>query len=587
MKIQTKLIFLLFMIVVFFAILFIVLFNIERKRSNFLFDERKKTEMRIFDKVTEVNGYSLKTLAYDYTYWDEMVNFIAAGNKAWAQENINASVLSNFQADAIWVYKTDLSLAYSINNLKLADFEEFPLPKDAINSLFSHDRFCYFFINTPRGLMEVRGATIHPTADAKRITAPRGYFLTGRLWDNDYINLLQSTTGAAIVIVPVRGNEPANRTNLNTGLITFSKILTGWDKKPLVRIDANIIAPSIGLLNRMSKRQLSLFIIFSVIVLSFTVFSITHWIGYPLQLISLTLNTENTLHIDKLLKAKDEFGEISRLIDKFFKQRANLTAEISARILTEQQLMDAYEKVKHAQTQLIQASKMSGVGSLASGVAHEINNPLTGVLNNVQLVKMSMLEGKKIDLDDFKEILDSMEESAQRCVNITRALLEFGRPSKGLFQPVSIKEIIGRVLILIRHELEIGNIEIHRIIDAQLPDVKGDSQFLQQAIFDIIANAVWAIREKHNEEGGAITIKAACEPEKNAVNISITDNGIGIPEKNIKKIFEPFFTTKGTGKGAGLGLFMVYNIIEQHKGEIEVESKINEGTTFKISLPIV
>jgi len=271
--------------------------------------------------------------------------------------------------------------------------------------------------------------------------------------------------------------------------------------------------------------------------------------------------------------------------EDFLRTLADVLAGVIVRNNAKEDLIIAYDKLKAMQAQLIQASKMSGIGSLASGVAHEINNPLTGVLNNVQLIKMSIAQDKNLNTEDFKELLDSIEESAQRCVNITRALLDFGRPSKGVFQPISIKEITGRVLILVRHNLEMENIKIQRDIEPNLPEIKCDTQLLQQAIFDIISNAQWAIQKKSKEAGGIINIKASYNPDKDTVDIYISDTGIGISEDNLKRIFEPFFTTKGVGEGTGLGLFMVYNIIKEHKGNIEAESKLSEGTTFKISLP--
>lgn len=264
---------------------------------------------------------------------------------------------------------------------------------------------------------------------------------------------------------------------------------------------------------------------------------------------------------------------------------ASVLANIIIRKQSEEKLVSSYDKLKTLQAQLIQASKMSGVGSLAGGIAHEINNPLTGVLNNVQLIKMSAAEHKGLNPADFKELLDSIEDSAQRCAKITSALLDFGRPSKGVFQPVSIKELIDRVLILISHELNLGNIKIEKDIEPDIPEVRGDPQLLQQAIFDILSNAQWAIRKK-SKEGGLITVKVRNEPSRNEVNIYISDTGIGISEENKKKLFEPFYTTKNAGEGTGLGLFVVYNIIQQHKGSITAESRLNEGTTFKISLPV-
>jgi two-component system, NtrC family, sensor kinase len=222
---------------------------------------------------------------------------------------------------------------------------------------------------------------------------------------------------------------------------------------------------------------------------------------------------------------------------------------------------------------------------LAGGVAHEINNPLTGVLNNVQLVKMMVEQKSNFDIKEFKEIIDVIENSALRCKKITQSLLDFSRSSKGTFQMISLNKIAEDVSILIEHELGLQNITIQKDLEPNLPDISGDPQLLQQVIFDIIANAKWAVQKKSEKEGGTITIKTHYEPKENNVSIFVSDTGIGIPKENLEKIFEPFFTTKNVGEGTGLGLAIVYGIIKAHKGIIKVESESGKGTTFTIVLP--
>lgn len=586
MRIQTRLIILIISILAVAIGAFTVLLGFEQNRLQTLFNDRKNDEELIFDRILGLKGQSLQTLVVDYTYWDEMVNFVKTSNMTWVEGMINFDVLKDYHVDAVWILKTDLSLIYSINGPKDERVKDIPFPRNIIKNLFLKEHFCHFFVNTPLGLMEIRGATVHPTADAERKTPAQGYFFSGKLWDNNYIKELAGlTTGGEIRMLPVAGES--GRSSAEEGIIAFSRTLTDWDKNPLMRLDISIVAESMKHSYNAAKKEILFLIILAIIGLSLGSFIISHWIGAPLQLISKTLDTENTVYLNKLYKDHSEFGEVSRLIDKFFGQKEQLVNEIAERKKAEEELRISYDKLKQIQAQLIQASKMSGLGSLASGVAHEINNPLTGVLNNVQLIKMSIAQDKNFDPDEFKELLDSMEESAQRCVNITRALLDFGRPSKGVLQNSAIKDMIGRVLILVRHQLEMGDIKITRDIESNLPEIKCDPQLLQQAIFDIISNARWAIQKKSKEEGGIITIKARYNPDKDKVDICISDTGIGIPQENLKRLFEPFFTTKGVGEGAGLGLFMVYNIIKEHKGNIEVESEPNQGTTFKISLPVV
>jgi len=260
--------------------------------------------------------------------------------------------------------------------------------------------------------------------------------------------------------------------------------------------------------------------------------------------------------------------------------------DITERKNAEEALRDAYEKLKETQAKLVQAAKMASVGQLAGGVAHEINNPLTGVLNNVQLIKMMAEAKKDFNMDDFRELLGAIEESAVRCKQITVALLSFSHAATGQFCSLSINEVVKKVVTLITHEMKLQNIAIQADLDPNLPQVNGDPQLLQQVVFDLVSNAKWAIQEKSRKEGGVITIKTGSDPKDKQVLISVTDTGIGIPQENIDKIFEPFFTTKPVGAGTGLGLSIIYSIIKSHNGSISVESQAGLGATFKVSFPV-
>ncbi|MBN1912984.1 MAG: PAS domain-containing protein [Candidatus Omnitrophica bacterium] len=250
------------------------------------------------------------------------------------------------------------------------------------------------------------------------------------------------------------------------------------------------------------------------------------------------------------------------------------------------ELGETNKKLQDAQLQLAQSSKMASLGLLAGGVAHEINNPLTGVLNNVQLVRMFAQQKTEFKFEEFKDILEVVEKSAERCKKITQALLEFSHASNGVFTAVSLNHAINQVITLIEYELRLRNIKIVKELQEGLPAVLGDVQLLQQVVFDIINNAIWAIQKKHNREGGEISIKTEYLADKESVVLYIRDNGMGIAKDNLSKIFEPYFTTKKIGEGTGLGLSIVYKIIKSHQGKIEVDSIEGEGTSFKIELPV-
>jgi two-component system NtrC family sensor kinase len=210
---------------------------------------------------------------------------------------------------------------------------------------------------------------------------------------------------------------------------------------------------------------------------------------------------------------------------------------------------------------------------------------LTGVLNNVQLIKMIVSKKQEFKLEDFLEFLNVIEESAQRCSRITKSLLSFSRASKEISDDISINDIIGKVLVLIEHELGLQNISIIKDLGSGIPFISGEPQLIQQVVFDLIGNAKWAIQNKNLKDGGTITLKTAYDPGNNLVCFSVSDTGIGIPKEHLEKIFEPFFTTKPVGEGTGLGLSIVYNIVKEHNGIIEVDSELGKWTVFKVCLP--
>ncbi len=281
------------------------------------------------------------------------------------------------------------------------------------------------------------------------------------------------------------------------------------------------------------------------------------------------------------------FNKMAQDLQKVIVSRDELAKEIKERKRAEEEVTKAYAKLKATQAQLVQSSKMASVGLLAGGVAHEINNPLTGVLNNVQLVKMMAVEKEEFKIEEFREILDAIEEASNRCVRITRSLLDFSRASTGTLQAISVNGAIEKVCVLIEQEMRLENICIARDLAVDLPCIRGDEQLIQQLFLDLMSNAKWAIEQKSDKKDGTIFIRSAYEEKEGTVFISFSDTGIGIPPENIEQIFDPFFTTKSIGEGTGLGLSVIYRIVKQHGGSIEAKSSPGQGAAFEIRFPAI
>lgn len=234
------------------------------------------------------------------------------------------------------------------------------------------------------------------------------------------------------------------------------------------------------------------------------------------------------------------------------------------------------------QARILHQDKMMSLGRLAASVVHEINNPLFGVLNYLQLMSNILKRGTRAEdqKEKFQRYLHMAESEISRCSQIISSLLTFSRKSSPSFNQVPLDELFNRCRTLSEHKLELSNINMIHQVSPGTPPVYGDFNQLQQCVFNLIFNAIDAM-----PEGGNISLTGRFDPVKKKVLITVKDSGPGISHDNLQHIFEPFFTTKIEGHGLGLGLSTVYGIMERHNGSVTVETKPGEGAAFILELP--
>ena len=235
------------------------------------------------------------------------------------------------------------------------------------------------------------------------------------------------------------------------------------------------------------------------------------------------------------------------------------------------------------QAQILHQDKMMSLGRLAASVVHEINNPLSGILNYIRLMSKSISKGSlnEKQLQKFKQYLDLVETETERCSRIVSSLLAFSRKSPPAMTEVNINEIIEKCKALSQHKLTLSNISLDVKVPSHIPLIQADANQLQQCLINLIFNAIDAMPNR-----GELHISCHYHSAASELSIMVTDTGVGIPNDVLAHIFEPFFTTKRDGYGVGLGLSTAYGIIERHKGRIEVQSRVDQGTTFTIILPV-
>ena len=257
-----------------------------------------------------------------------------------------------------------------------------------------------------------------------------------------------------------------------------------------------------------------------------------------------------------------------------------MSTELAA---TNGHLVAALDQLKSTQAQLVQAEKLSAIGQLVAGVAHELNNPLTSVIGYAQLLQDELQHGPSSR--PAAEVADDLRRIAQesdRAARIVRNLLAFARRQGAERAPQDILDVCSRVLALRQYEFRMRGIELQTHLPAGLPSVLADGGQLQQVLLNLILNAERAMRGRAERR---LFISALHDDEARAIELTVTDSGHGIESSNLSRIFDPFFTTRDVGEGTGLGLSICYGIVRDHGGHIEVESEPEVGTTFRVTLP--
>ena len=237
-----------------------------------------------------------------------------------------------------------------------------------------------------------------------------------------------------------------------------------------------------------------------------------------------------------------------------------------------------FKKAKATQEDLIQAEKLTSLGQMAASIAHEVNNPLAGVLVYTQLLNKK-IAGDNMVKETALDYLSKMDSELTRSTKLIRNLLDFARQSPPTLREVNVNDVVNRALDLAAHSAELQKIQVIKELNPSLPKLMADFDQLQQVFTNLILNAIQAM-----SEGGRLTLRTSVDERQ--VKLEVQDTGHGISTENLRKLFTPFFTTKGKGKGVGLGLAVAYGIIQRHHGRIEVQSKEGKGTTFTILLPL-
>jgi two-component system NtrC family sensor kinase len=287
------------------------------------------------------------------------------------------------------------------------------------------------------------------------------------------------------------------------------------------------------------------------------------------------------------VQSQDEIGELASSFNGMSRElQAARNQNLAWTRTLEQRVEQKTRELKRAHEHALHTEKMASIGKMAAVLAHEINNPLSGILTYAKLLHKWMNREETFRDDGGprrKEICDSLDliaSESRRCGDLVKNLLTFSRTTPMNLQAASVNRVIDRSLRLVQHQLDLAGIQVQQQLDPDLPQVVCDAAQIEQVILALVMNALDAM-----QQGGNLWITTNFTREPSEVRIVVRDDGSGIPAEILPRIFEPFLTTKETGRGVGLGLAISHSILEGHRGAIAVQSEPGRGTTFTVTLP--
>lgn len=291
------------------------------------------------------------------------------------------------------------------------------------------------------------------------------------------------------------------------------------------------------------------------------------------------------LAVEIAMPRSDELGALARSFNRMARSLQAADADKRAWSATlEQRVREKTAELEQFTQQMIRVEKTASLGRMAATVAHELNNPLSGIVIYAKLVAKRLASALPPgdDRDALTEHLDLIRSESLRCGNIVRGLLTYARGGAATFAPLHLHEVIDRALRLVSHHIQLGRVETTTRLALEDDAIVGDADQIEQTLIALLINAVEAM-----PDGGQITVATAparADPE-HRVTLSVGDTGVGIPVEARDRVFDPFFSTKSEAKGVGLGLAVVYGIVQRHEGDIRVTSTVGSGTTVTIELP--
>jgi two-component system NtrC family sensor kinase len=322
-----------------------------------------------------------------------------------------------------------------------------------------------------------------------------------------------------------------------------------------------------------------------ILIILLSSFFVWRVVGEPVK--ALKKGTEHLARGDLgyqiAVQSNDEIGELACSFNSMSLQLRDERGKNVAWTRTlEERVEQKTRELKRAHEHALHTEKMASIGKMAAVLAHEINNPLSGILTYAKLLRKwtDRQDGSPERRQEVRDALDLIATESRRCGDLVKNLLTFSRETPVNLQATDLNQVAERALRLVQHRLDLANIQLQLELDPDLPKVQCDAAQIEQVLLALVMNAADAM-----PQGGNLWVTTAFTPQDAKVSLIVRDDGVGIAPEILPRLFEPFLTTKESGKGVGLGLAISRSIVERHSGTIDVESQVGKGSKFTVTLP--
>ncbi|MHC1777117.1 MAG: ATP-binding protein [Lentimicrobium sp.] len=559
MRTQNKLLIILIITAVILFAGFMIILNIQKKQNSILINSGIEQQSAILKTAVDAKSDLVYRTLYDYTYWDDLINYMNQPDTIWANDNLY-TLFSSFHVNAVWMYNLDLQAVFEETRLDSVRIKQALVYKGIFPVLYKTSFIKYYFPSA-KGLLEIHGATMHSSNDESRKLPPQGYFFMAKLLDSNYISELENLTGGKITLT-THSPEPVK---LQGNRITTYYPLNDWEGKTIAWFELSREYDFLTVFHRLSDITIWFLaiLIFAILAIFFISFNIL--VKNPLSKISQALFTKRSDDRMKLKSLKSEFKKIGLLIEEYFEQQEALETEIEVRKKTEAQKEKLIAELDSANREL---------KDFAYIVSHDLKAPLRAIGSISQWIHADYAD--KLD-EDGKMQLDLLLSRVHRMQNLIEGVLAYSRVTrvKEEKEQVDLNKLVKEAIEMVAPPAKFAI-----TADQNLPAVSFGPTRLLQVFENLISNAI-----KYNDkENGEINIR--CTDAGHAWSISIADNGPGIEEKYFEKIFQIFQTLKSRDEyeSTGIGLTIVKKIVEANGGTIKVDSTAGEGTTFTFTI---